>query len=393
MNVPRLSPILVPKITTGAVKMASYEQRGSSTRAVVRLPGGGKKTKTFDTKREAQAWAEGMEKKKLIGTLTSSKSITVGDLFEAYMPIAEKEDGGRWNKLRIMKWLEDRILCKKPLPEVITHDIDEWIVRRLDIPNEQTGEPISGSTVNRELNLMSGAFAYAIKTRKWIKENPCHGANRPEDNPSRRNKPLLTADQIKEIRITTGVDADPKLETITARVGATFLLALETGMRSGEILRLRPEDYQKKKRTVHVRAIEKGGRKGARSGRNTTTAARNVPLTARAIELLDLLLKTMPADQKPRPELGFSYPPYIVGLNDRQRDANWRKARDKTSIENLHYHDTKHEAATRLSKFLDVLALSHAIGTKDLRLLRDTYYNDDAEQAASLLPERLAIHA
>lgn len=373
--------------------MASYEQRGSSTRAVVRLPGGGKKTKTFDTKREAQAWAEGMEKKKLIGTLTSSKSITVGDLFEAYMPIAEKEDGGRWNKLRIMKWLEDRILCKKPLPEVITHDIDEWIVRRLAIPNEQTGEPISGSTVNRELNLMSGAFTYAIKTRKWIKENPCHGANRPEDNPSRRNNPLLTADQIKEIRITTGFDSDPKLETIMARVGATFLLALETGMRSGEILRLRPADYQKKKRTVHVRAIEKGGRKGARSGRNTTTAARNVPLTARAIELLDLLLKTMPADQKPNPELGFSYPPYIVGLNDRQRDSNWRKARDKTSIENLHYHDTKHEAATRLSKFLDVLALSHAIGTKDLRLLRDTYYNDDAEQAASLLPEKLSIHA
>lgn len=372
--------------------MASFEQRGTSTRAVVRLPGGGKKSRTFDTKREAQAWAADMERKKLIGTLPADKSPTVGELFEVYMPISEKEDGGRWNVLRITKWLNDP-LCKKRLSEVITHDIDEWINRRLEMPNEQTGDPISGSTVNRELNLMSGAFTYAVKIRKWIKENPCHGANRPPDNPSRRNKPLLTQAQIREICIATGFDSDLKLETITARVGATFLLALETGMRSGEILRIRPDDYHKKKRTVRVSAIEKGGRKGAKSGRNTTTAARNVPLTGRAIELLDLLLKTMPANQKARPDDGFAYPPYIVGVDDRQRDANWRKARDKTTIENLHYHDTKHEAATRLSKFLDVLALSHAIGTKDLRLLRDTYYNDDAEQAAALLPEKLSIHA
>ena len=59
-------------------------------------------------------------------------------------------------------------------------------------------------------------------------------------------------------------------------------------------------------------------------------------------------------------------------------------------IEDLHFHDTKHEAATRLSKFLDVLALSHAIGTKDIRLLRDTYYNNDAARAAKLLPKQLS---
>ena len=40
----------------------------------------------------------------------------------------------------------------------------------------------------------------------------------------------------------------------------------------------------------------------------------------------------------------------------------------------------KHEAATRLAGFIDVIALSHAIGTKDLKLLRDTYYNNDASR-------------
>ena len=105
------------------------------------------------------------------------------------------------------------------------------------------------------------------------------------------------------------------------------------------------------------------------------------------MELLDLLLATMPRDQEVQD--GFSLPPYIVGLNDSQRDALWRKARTQAGMAEFTFHDAKHEACTRLSKFLDVIALSHAIGTKDIRLLRDTYYISDASGAAKLLPARL----
>lgn len=62
-------------------------------------------------------------------------------------------------------------------------------------------------------------------------------------------------------------------------------------------------------------------------------------------------------------------------------------------IEDLKFHDTKHEVATHLCKFLDVIALSHALGTKNLKLLRDTYYKNDAKESAKLLPDRLAVHA
>jgi integrase len=157
-------------------------------------------------------------------------------------------------------------------------------------------------------------------------------------------------------------------------------------MRSGELLRLRPQDYQKESRYIHVSATEKGGRKGSKSGRGGVDPSRDVPLTQRAIELLDGLLASMSENQVPNPDLGFSNPPYIVGLRDDQRDALWRKARDQAGVQDLHFHDSKHEAATRLSKFIDVLALSHAIGTKDVRILRDTYYNSDAKRTASLLP-------
>lgn len=359
--------------------MASFETRGRSVRAIVRLPGGGKKSATFDTQTEAEAWAARMEQKKALGMLQPNKAggVTNGELFEVYLDaVASKTDSAKWNRLRLMKWQNDPLAAKR-VGETVTHDINEWIARSLSQPSQRTGKPITPATVNRELNLMSGAFGYAVNDLRWIAVNPCHGARRPERGRP-RSRALLTPDEIKAVRIATGYDADPELRTLTARVGACFLLALETGMRSGELLRLRPTDYRRAQRVVHVSATEAGGRKAARSGRAQVDPSRNVPLTARAIELLDQLLASMPADQ-----------PYIVGLTDSQRDALWRKARDQAGLDDSHFHDTKHEAATRLARHIDVLALSHAIGTKNIRLLRDTYYNDDAQRTATLLPPAL----
>lgn len=369
--------------------MASFEQRGAGVRAVVRLPGGGKKTATFDTRGEAEHWAARMEEKKVVGALKGAQAsrLTVGQLFDAYLDaVASKADSAKWNTLRLRKWMRDEIAPRK-LADIVTHDINDWIERALETPSTRTGVPVSPATVNRELNLMSSAFNYAVKDRKWIDTNPCHGARRPEQGRPRK-RPLLSPAEIEAIRISTGCDTDPELTTLTSRVGACFLLALETGMRSGEILRLRPADYWRDKRTVLVAAIEVGGRKGAKSGRTRLDPSRHVPLTNRAIELLDQLLLRVPEGQEPKP--GFTRPPYIVGMDDGQRDALWRKCRDRAGVLDLHYHDTKHEAATKLARFLDVLALSHAIGTKDVRLLRDTYYSNDAARSAALLPDSLS---
>lgn len=357
--------------------MASFEPRGNSVRAVVRLPGGGKRSATFDTQLEAERWAAAQERKKSLGTLDGTAGVTVGELFEEYLDqVAAKTDSEKWNKLRLMKWMNDPIAFRR-LTSIVTHDINVWISDRLSQPGGRSGGNISGATVNRELNLMSAAFTYAVKTRRWINVNPCHGAQRPEKGRPRA-RPLLSPADIKALEISTGYAADPTLRTIGARVGACFLLALETGMRSGEILRLRPKDYFKAERYVHVAAIERGGRKGSKSGRASVDPSRNVPLTARAAELLDALLAASPIDQ-----------PYIVGVNDAQRDSNWRKAMKKAGVKELTFHDTKHEACTRLCKYIDVLALSHAIGTKNVQILRDTYYNNDAQRSAALLPDRL----
>ncbi len=91
--------------------MASFEKRGTSVRVVVRVEAGRKKTATFDTMKEARAWAQAMERKKLIGELKSPEdSITVGEMLESYLDdVASKTDGSRWNTFRIFAFQRDPI--------------------------------------------------------------------------------------------------------------------------------------------------------------------------------------------------------------------------------------------------------------------------------------------
>ncbi len=369
--------------------MASFEPRGNSIRAVVRVPQTGKKkSATFDTMAEAEAWAWQTEKAVKAMSVAHARAgdATVARMLTHYSgAVAENMDSARWSVPRLARW------CTEPLGamrvvDVTTHDINAWISARLRSEVGRTGRKISPGSVSRELTLLSAAFTYGVSSLKWIDVNPCHGASRPAEPPPRGRALLLPA-EIKALCQASGYESDPGLRTIGARVGACFLLALETGMRSGEILRLRPADYDRNARTIKVAAEERGGRKSARSGKAVVSARRTVPLTSRAVDLLDQLLDSMPADQQPQD--GMAMPPYIVGINDAQRDANWRKAVRLAGVQDLHYHDTKHEACTRLAKHIDVLALSHAIGTKDVRLLRDTYYADDAERTARLLPSAL----
>lgn len=366
------------------------EQRGRSFRARVRVPGSDKRvSRTFDTKAEARAWGRRTEAELAARARAGIRTdgMLVEQLFDRYMSaVGSKTDSAVRNR-KTFDSLAGDPLSVRTVASVTTDDINDWISRRSAATVRRTGRAVKPATVQRELNSISAAFAYAVSGLRILAVNPCHGAHLPEAaRPKKRA--LLTPKEIEAILTATGYLADPGLRTKTARVGAAFLLALETGMRSGEILRLRPEDYWRDRKTVLVSASERGGRKGSRSGRARVDSSRRVPLTGRAIELLDALLASMPADQEPID--GMSMPPYIVGMTDAQRDALWRKARDQSGVADVTFHHTKHEACTRLARHIDVLALSHAIGTKDIRLLRDTYYESDAETAAASLPAQLA---
>ncbi len=96
---------------------------------------------------------------------------------------------------------------------------------------------------------------------------------------------------------------------------------------------------------------------------------RDVPLSGEAIRILEQIRTDTES---------------VFNLEASQIDVNFRKAKDRCMIEDLHFHDTRHLAITRLASKLDVLELARMVGHKDLRQLM-VYYNKTAEDLAKKL--------
>ena len=82
---------------------------------------------------------------------------------------------------------------------------------------------------------------------------------------------------------------------------------------------------------------------------------RQVPLSLRAIELLAM------ADNQFPVKVGTA-------------GTTWKRLFADLGFVNLHFHDSRHEACTMLSKIYTVLELAKIIGHRDLRSLM-IYYN------------------
>ena len=164
------------------------------------------------------------------------------------------------------------------------------------------------------------------------------------------------AGEVEALRIATGYRPDKVPQTAQARVQAAFEFALETALRSGEIVALRRSDVSE--RHVHV-AMSKNGE------------PRDVPLSARAREILGQVLP-----------LGLDP---IFGLSARLRDALWRKGRERAGIAGLNFHDSRREALTRLARIYGVLELAAISGHRDIGTLRTVYYAPRVEELAEKL--------
>lgn len=302
----------------------------------------------FDTKAEAQAWA--VEREAQLRRMTSTginTDKTLQDAFDRYAKeVSPTKRGGAWEWQRLLYLgqykLGNRPMGKLRLAEVTTEVIGQWRDARL--------KEVKASTINRDLALLSHVFTTARKEWKWITVSPISDLRRPEDPPPRDR--LISQDEIDKICHSLGHSDKP--EGISQRVACAFLLAIETAMRASELCELRWDDVTGS--VAHLPQTKNGSK-------------RDVPLSKRAREIL----ATLPRDSTTC--LGLTYP---------QVDANFRKARDRSGIKGLVFHDTRHEAITRLAKKLNVLELARMTGHKDIKQLQ-VYYNETAAEIAKRL--------
>lgn len=322
--------------------MASIQRRGRSWRAEL-YKGGKRESETFPTKAQAIAWAHQREAE-LIGERIPDHTLQQA-LRRYAREVAPTHKGERWEILRCAAW-ERLPMAAKRLTAITPADIAAWRDGRL-----RGAEAVSSGTVRREMGMLRGVFDVAMKEWGWLRTNPFDAVKKPPAPPSRKRR--ISQDEADRLTLALGYDGGPP-ENQSHRVALAFLFALETAMRSGEILGL---TWGK----VHPKSVDLPLTKNG--------DARSVPLSARAREILALL---------PRGgETAFDLDPAV-------RDALFRKARDRAELHDLTFHDSRAEAIWRLSKKLDVMELARVIGHRDLRSLL-IYYNASADELADRL--------
>ncbi|WGY71922.1 site-specific integrase [Burkholderia cepacia] len=336
--------------------MASYRKRGKTWRAEV-ARGGIRESSTFDTKADAIAWATKLEAEIDAGKRRSYSKIpkTLSDGFDEYL---EKVSPGmgkhEWNKQRLKFFRESMGDIVGELMRAIKPEaISVWRDSRLKV--------VKPSTVNRDLNLLSAVFSAAKDDWKWIHSNPVHEVKRPRNPPS-RDRRVPEGDAVAMCGA-LGLTNDCRIEKNEHYVALAFLLALETAMRQAEIVNLTWPNVHFEARYVHLPKTKNGD-------------ARDVPLSIRAMELLQRLPRIEGEER-------------CFPIKQARVDYLWRSNRNRLAkkmpgIADLNFHDSRHEATTRLAKKLHVLALAKMIGHRDLKSLM-IYYDETAAELAARL--------
>lgn len=249
-------------------------------------------------------------------------------------------------------------LMKKPVNQLGQLDMIQFRDERL--------KRVKSATVARDLGLMGAVFKYARQELRIMTSSPLDDVAKPKQSASRNRR--ISQDEINSILQAFKYDGHSQPVTKKQQTAWAFLFAIETAMRASEITGLKWADVYDK----HVELeLTKNG------------TARKVPLSKRAIELLGYMrgiddtnvctVKSKVADG----EVGRG------GLSS----YFYQIVKEKLKINDLRFHDTRHEAISRMVKNakLPVEVLAKITGHKTISILINTYYNPDIEELANHL--------
>lgn len=288
-----------------------------------------RQSKTFRTKREAQAWGIAQEAS---GRALGKGWRTFGQAVEAYQTsYTDRRPTAKWasNSLArlVRQFGEDT-----PIGAIDPPRIAQWRDERL--------KSVSGSTVQREANLLRHLFSVARDEWHWIEASPFRGVKLPTENRPR--------EAVWPWQLVKRVLRAPR-EGKTAQMQRAFHIALRTGLRLSEVLNA--------KLVGNIALLPKD--------KTTQDGPVKVPLTRHGRRLL------------------AHSAPFTVGANE--GSVLFGKLCRQLLIEGLTFHDARATALTHLARKVDVLTLSKISRHRDLRILQQVYYRETAEQIAARL--------
>lgn len=310
--------------------MATIRKRGSTWHVQVRKQGHPTLTRTFPSKKEADVWARELERATDLGELPAHRPrdkalATLGEVLERYRKEITSHKRGAVQEGYLIGVLRRQPFSKIQILSVTPSIVSEFRDLRL--------QRASPATVRRELAVLSHCFEICRKEWGIAVPNPVKEIRLP--NSSRARDRRLSVEEQSALD-----EALSKSRTWYLRPLVT--LAVETGMRRGELLSLEWQHVHLERRTITLPMTKNG-------------STRVVPLAVNALAVF----QNLPVKGK------LVFPVKPVALHQA-----WDRVTGKALLANFRFHDLRHEAISRFfERGLTVAEVAFISGHKDVRML------------------------
>lgn len=323
--------------------MASFRQRSGRWQARVRRQGHPDEVRTFTSRQDAERWARSVETEIDRGSFVSTseaQKYTFADLIDRYL--REVLRGNKHEKVHTFRF---KAMARSALGRVNLAALSPSLVAKY---RDERLLEVSAASVIRELANISAIINHGRKEWGISVTNPVPLVRKPAA-PQGRTRMVTDEELARLVAV---------LEPVGHRsvwMKPLVLLALETAMRRGELLALRWRDINFAARTATLHETKNGER-------------RIVPLSSSAVQIL----RDMPRDISG----------YVIPMTGFAVSKAWTTATGRAGLADVHFHDLRHTAITRMAEKLpNVIELAAVSGHKSLRMLQ-RYYHPRAEDLA-----------
>lgn len=333
-------------------------------RVQIRLKGFPSQSATFERKTDAKKWAQQTEAAIREGRHfkhVEAKKHTLANLVDRYLRdiLPTKPRNAKNQKTQLLWWKEQ--IGHKLLADVTPSLIGEC---RDKLLAEKTyrGTTRSPATAVRYLAALSHAFSIAVREWGWVDDSPLRKVTKPKEPRGRVR--FLSEEERASLLDACKNSVNPYLYKVV-------VLALSTGMRHGEILKLRWSNVDIGKEKIVLNETKNGDR-------------RVVPLVGLALDLMK------EHDQSRTLTSPLLFPAFKgqtgqKGQKHAQLRSSWLTALKQAQINDFRFHDLRHSAASYLVMNGATLSeISELLGHKTLSMVKRYSHLSEAHGAKVL---------
>lgn len=224
------------------------------------------------------------------------------------------------------------------------------------------------SSIKSIFRLLNQTLNHAVKQR-ILEKNPCDQVQLPKSLKTKVQ--ALSRKQQKKLMQIAEKDNDYR--------GKAVILAMEAGMRIGEIAALKWEEVDFEASFIYVnntyqRVSNDSGTALLLGTVKTEASQRIIPMSDRVRELLLQL-------RQGQKESEFVFTTKGKPCEPRVLTYHFHRIRKKAALSKVHFHQLRHTFATRcLEATADVLSVSRILGHSSIKMTLDTYAHSIQEQ-------------